>query len=374
MSNSSRHFLVVGGGIGGMSAALSLRQNGARVDLIDIDPHWRVIGAGITITGPTLRAFDRLGVLDDVRGRGYLSDKVKFFKGDGTFMHAMMTPTLEPGLPPAGGIMRPELHDIFSSHVRAQGVDVRLGLSVEALIEDADGVRVTFTDGSDRRYDGVVGADGYHSSIRRMIMPDAPAPHFTGQGCWRMVAQRPDDMTGAEIYFGPGYKVGVNPCSQDQFYLFVTMSMPGNPFIPEGELQDRMRDILAPIGGRIQGIRAGIGPESNVNYRPLEALLLPPPWHVGRTGLVGDAIHATTPHLASGAGLAVEDGLLLGAYLTQAQDPEEGWRAFEQRRWERARLVVENSLTICRWEQEGGHDQDTARLMAESVAQLAQPM
>lgn len=374
MTKDSQHFLIVGGGVGGMSAALSLRQQGAAVDLIDIDPDWRVIGAGITITGPTLRAFDRLGVLDDVRRRGFLSTQVKFFKGDGTFMHAMETPTLEPGLPPAGGIMRPDLHNIFSSHVRAAGVDVRLGLSVEDLDEQADGVDVLFTDGSRRRYAGVIGADGFQSAIRHRILPDTPDPAFSGQGCWRMVAARPDDLTGTEIYFGPGYKVGVNPCSPSQCYLFVTMSMPGNPFIPEAELMDRMRDILAPIGGRIAGMREAISPASNVNYRPLEALLVAPPWHVGRTGMIGDAIHATTPHLASGAGLAVEDGLLLGGYLAKADDVEQGWRAFEERRWPRCRLVVENSLMICRLEQEGGHDDDVARLMGEAVAELARPM
>ena len=374
MKRENRRFLVVGGGVGGMSAALSLRKQGTQVELIDIDPEWRVLGAGITITGPTLRAFHRLGVLQDVANKGFLSEQVKFYSCDGTFLHAMETRALEPGLPPAGGIMRPDLHNIFSSQVRAAGVAVRLGIAVQALEENATGVNVTFSDGSQRRYDGVIGADGFQSALRRLILPDAVEPHFTGQGCWRMIAPRPADLTGAEIYFGPGYKVGINPCSPDYSYLFVTMSMPGNPFIPREELEDRLRDILAPIGGRIPEIRARIGSESNVNYRPLEGLLLPPPWHVGRVGLIGDAIHATTPHLASGAGLAVEDGLLLGEYLAGAEDLNAAWTAFETRRWSRVQLVVENSFLICRWEQEGGHEQDVARLMGESTAQLAQPM
>ncbi|MEH3106451.1 MAG: FAD-dependent monooxygenase [Sphingomonas fennica] len=254
------------------------------------------------------------------------------------------------------------------------GVDVRLGLSVDTLDQDEGGVSVRFSDGSARRYRGVIGADGYHSAIRRMILPGAPQPFQTGQGCWRMIAPRPADLTGAEIYFGPGYKVGVNPCSPTHYYLFVTMAMPGNPFIPEGELEDRMRQILAPLGGRIAEARAGIGPHSNLNYRPLEGLLLPPPWHAGRVGLIGDAIHSTTPHLASGAGLAVEDGLLIGRYLTATEDVDRAWRDFEARRWDRIRLVVENSFLICRIEQEGGREQEIPRIMAESVAALAEPM
>jgi 2-polyprenyl-6-methoxyphenol hydroxylase-like FAD-dependent oxidoreductase len=270
--------------------------------------------------------------------------------------------------------LRPDLHRIFSSYVRSHGVSVRLGVSVEALDDDPAGVAVRFSDGSVGFYAGVIGADGFNSSMRRLILPGAPEPFFTGQGCWRMIAPRPNDLTGAEMYFGPGYKVGVNPCSPDQLYLFVTMSMPGNPFVHQAELQDRMRNILAPIGGRIRGIRDGIGPQSNVNYRPLEALLLSPPWHVGRVGLIGDAIHSTTPHLASGAGLAVEDGVLLGSYLAQANDVERAWQDFEARRWDRVRLVVEGSLRICRLEQEGGHDLEVSHLMAVNSAALSQPM
>lgn len=374
MDKSKRRILVVGGGVGGMSAAISLRQQGVAVDLIDIDPQWKVLGAGITITGPTLRAFKRIGVLDDVAEHGYLSADLKFFATDGTFLHAVQSPEIEAGLPTSGGIMRPDLHNIFSAHVRAHGAHVRLGLTVKTLDQDADGVNVTFTDGTSATYDSVVGADGFQSSLRAMLLPDAPSPHFTGQGCWRLIAPRPADMIGAEIYFGPGYKIGFNPCSPNNFYLFVTMSMPGNPFIPEAEWEDRMRDILSPFGGRVPAIRDAIGPQSNVNYRPLEGLLIPPPWHVGRVGLIGDAIHATTPHLASGAGMSVEDGLLLGTYLAEAEDIEQAWQDFELRRWERVRLATENSFRICAMEQEGGRDQEVARLMGESMMALAAPM
>lgn len=367
--------LVIGGGIGGMSAAIGLRQQGVAVDLIDIDSQWRALGAGLTITGPTLRAFDRLGVLEPVTAEGYLSSEVKFFGGDGTFLHAMPTPVLEPGIPPAGGIMRPALHRIMADRVRALGCDVRLGTSAETL-DDDDGQHVTvgFNDGETRVYDLVVASDGVASHTRSLLFPDAPAPQFTGQGCWRAVLRRPDDVTGAEVYFGPGYKVGINPCSPDAMYLFVTISMPGNPFLAEADLLEGLRDILAPIGGRIAGLREELTADSCVNYRPLDALLLPPPWHIGRIGMTGDAIHATTPHLASGAGMAVEDGYVLSECIAAAADVESAWQAFEARRWERCRLVVENSLLISRIEQEGGANQDIARLMAESVAALAEPM
>ena len=364
--------LIVGGGVGGMAAAISLCRHGVTVDLIDQDPEWRTYGAGITIGGPTLRAFHQLGVLDEVGKFGALSDHLKFFAADGTFLSKMPAPPLLEGVPGTGGVMRPVLHRILSERTVAAGTRVGLGLTLEAFIQDADGVDVRFLDGTTGRYDLVVGADGAHSRLRQDLFPQAPPLSFTGQGCWRMLAPRPADVDSAEIYFGPNsVKVGFNPCSSEQMYLFATIAMPGNPHIPDDALAHGMRKILEPFGGRVAKVREGIGPDSFINYRPLFAMLLPPPWNVGRIGLIGDAAHATTPHLASGAGIAIEDGLVLAEELAKAASVEAGWAAFVARRYERARLVVENSVEIGRLEQEGGRDDDIMTLMAKSTHALA---
>jgi len=371
---TEKTILVIGGGTGGMSAAISLRQNAAAVRLIDIDPNWRALGAGMTITGPTLRAFDRLGVLEGVRSKGYLSDRTRLFSADGTLLTEIVMPAIEEGLPQAGGILRPDLHSIFASRVKELGVDVRLGISVIRMEERPDHVVVEFSNGELAHYDAVVGADGFHSATRAMILPNAPKAQFTGQGCWRLLADRPAHVTGPEIYFGRDLKVGVNPCSPDKMYMFANVKMPGNPYVPEDELLPRMAELLAPMGGTIREVYEGLGEHSAINYRPLEALLVPLPWHVGRIGLIGDAVHATTPHLASGAGLAVEAGYLVGEMLAGAENVEQAWRRFGERRWARSRLVVENSVLIGDLEQQGGNDARIASIMAESQRELAQPM
>lgn len=366
--------IVVGGGLGGMATAIAFRQQGFEVTLIDADPEWKVIGAGITITGPTLRAFQSLGLLDAVRAQGFMSSEVKFFTPAGQLVSTMPTPILEPGIPPAGGILRPTLHKIMSERVIEAGVTVALGVTVEHFADDGDAVSVRLSDGRSARYDVMVGADGIASTTRNRLFPNAPQPEFVGQGCWRVLAKRPPEVSGAEIYFGPGYKVGLNPCAPDWMYVFVTMSMPGNPFVEDDELLPRMQEILSPIGGNIAAVREGLSATSMVNYRPLEALMLDRPWHKGRVGLVGDAVHATTPHLASGAGMAVEDGVVLAEELAAAESVEEGWSKYEDRRWARCKTVIENSLRISRMEQAGGNDAEVARLMSESVAALAEPM
>ena len=99
--------LIVGGGIGGMACAITLGKLGVPVDLIDIDPDWKVYGTGLTITGPTLRAFRDLGLLEAIGEAGYLSRGGRMFLFNGTFLGENIEQPVEPGLPSAGGIMRP---------------------------------------------------------------------------------------------------------------------------------------------------------------------------------------------------------------------------------------------------------------------------
>ena len=134
-----RTALVVGGGIGGMAATIRLRELGVAVDLIDLDPEWRVYGAGITITGPTLRAYRRLGLLDAIKAHGAITNGVRIFRYDGTHIQDLDEPVLEEGLPATGGIMRPVLHRIMQARVRELETPVRLGVTVTSLENRVDG-------------------------------------------------------------------------------------------------------------------------------------------------------------------------------------------------------------------------------------------
>jgi 2-polyprenyl-6-methoxyphenol hydroxylase-like FAD-dependent oxidoreductase len=156
--NGLERILIVGGGIAGMASAIRLREAGVAVDLIDLDPQWRVYGAGITITGPTLRAYKRLGLIEAIKAEGAISNATRIYRYDGLLLRELDEPSLEEGLPATGGIMRPVLHRIMQERVNALGTTVRLGLTVVALVDDDDGVSVTFSDGSIARYDLVLGA------------------------------------------------------------------------------------------------------------------------------------------------------------------------------------------------------------------------
>ena len=125
--------LIAGGSVAGMSCAIQMRKAGIAVDLIEIDPSWRIYGAGITITGPTLRALRTLGVLHEVLAEGASWNGVKVHDKSGTLLESVTFPPLAEDLPATGGVMRPVLHRILSAKVLAAGVNVRLGVRVEEL-------------------------------------------------------------------------------------------------------------------------------------------------------------------------------------------------------------------------------------------------
>lgn len=310
--------LIVGGGIAGMSSAINLARQGVAIDLIDLDPQWRVYGAGITITGPTLRAYRRLGLLEKIKQEGAVTNGTRLFHFTGHPIANLDEPILEEGLPATGGILRPVLHRIMSDEVRASGVSVRLGVTVERLEPDGPRVEVTFSDGARGHYDLVVGADGIHSRVRSLLFPGAQKPRFTGQGSWRIVADRPAQFDKGEFYLGHANMVGITACSPEKVYVFMLETDRERTRVEERDQPAKVRALLADFGGNIALIREKVGADSSIVHRPLETLFLPKPWHRGRIVLIGDAVHATTPHLASGAGIAVEDALVLAEELEKA--------------------------------------------------------
>jgi 2-polyprenyl-6-methoxyphenol hydroxylase-like FAD-dependent oxidoreductase len=368
--------LVVGGGFSGMSAAIELRKRGIAVDLVEIDPHWRNYGAGISIGGPTLRAFGTLGILEQFLVEGYACDGLDIFSPDGVLLTQVPTPRIAGDeVPGSGAVMRPVLANILADSTRASGTDVRLGCTVTKLEQDADGVTVDFSDGSRRRYDLLIGADGLYSSLRTRLLPEAPQPRYSGQGVWRAVLPRPASITRTMLWVGDHLKVGLNPVSQDEMYMFVNEDRPVNDFVAPEQFLVRLKALLEPFSApEVCNAKAMLDEQSLVIFRPLEGLLVEQPWYRGRVVLIGDAVHATTPHLASGACIGIEDAIVLAEELEKASSLSAALECFQQRRWERCRLVVENSMRLGEIEINGGDKAEHMRIMHASFAALAQPI
>jgi 2-polyprenyl-6-methoxyphenol hydroxylase-like FAD-dependent oxidoreductase len=372
---STRRALIVGGGIGGMSAAIALQRRGVQIDLIDLDPKWRVYGAGITITGPTLRAFKVLGVLDEILAHGFAGNGIRVCAVDGSLIEELPTPQpADSDVPGSGGIMRPTLHRILSERVLADGIPVRLGITVDALSSSAHGVAVQFSDGTRDEYDLVVGADGLYSRVRGLLFPNAPKPAYTGQSCWRLAMPRPPQIDRRHYFLGGPVKVGLNPVSRNEMYMFLLQQRSGTEWDASAQLWLELRQLLEGFGGILRDVRESLSAESRIIMRPLEAFFMPAPWQSGRVLLIGDAVHPTTPQLASGAGMAVEDALVLAEELTPERSVEQAFAAFMRRRYERCTLVVNNSLEIGRREQRGAPIAEQTELVQQTLQALAGPM
>jgi len=357
-----------------MCTAILLRKLGAHVDLVELDPEWRVYGAGITLSGPTLRAFERVGVIDAIMAQGWCADGLDILDLEGRAISSMPTPRVgRVDVPGGGGILRPVLASILRERTLATGVSVRCGTTFADIEFAGLGASVSFSDGRRDHYDLVVGADGINSKLRQRIFPRAPTPAYTGQVSWRAVVAKPPGFARAAMMMGPGIKAGINPVSSREMYLFVTESSEVPTHLEDAELAPRLREILQPFGGPVGKIRDELNESSRIVYRPFYALLVPPPWYQNAVVLMGDAVHATTPHLASGAGIGVEDAVVLVDEISKTDSLESALKSFMMRRYERCKAVVENSLMLGQLEHERNIPAH-AQLMRDSMHMLLSPI
>lgn len=365
--------LIIGGGIGGLTSAIALRQRGFSITVIERDPDWSVYGVGIIQQGNVLRAAETLGILSGYAAAGVGFDAVAVYAPNGTMVARVPSPRLLPDYPANLGVGRRQLQKVLADSARNAGTAIRLGLTVSAIEDDGAAVQVTFSDGSTGRYDLVIGADGVYSQTRAMILPEAEQPQFTGQAVWRYNLPRPADLDALNVYNGPT-GVGLVPISDDLMYIYVTTPEPGNPRYPRDGLAAAMRSKMAGCAPAIQALAEQITDDDGVVYRPLEGMLVEGPWHSGRVVLLGDAVHATTPHLGQGAGMAIEDSIVLAEELARQETVPEAFAAYRERRFERCAYIVRSSLAICMGQLGKGPPVDNAQATADMFALTAQPI
>jgi 2-polyprenyl-6-methoxyphenol hydroxylase-like FAD-dependent oxidoreductase len=156
--------------------------------------------------------------------------------------------------------------------------------------------------------------------------------------------------------------------------MYVTTPEPDNPRYETAGIAAAMRAKLANCSPAIRALADQITDDHGVVYRPLEAMIVTGAWHKGRVVLLGDAVHATTPHLGQGAGMAIEDSIVLAEEIARADDPEQAFTAFRARRFDRCRFIVEKSLAICHGQIGKGPPVDNAMATQEMFAVVSQPI
>lgn len=363
--------LIIGGGIGGLCSAIAFGQRGHRVTVIERDPEWSVYGVGITQQANVVRAVAELGIRDDYLAAGFGFDAVEIYAPDGTKLARVPSPRLAEGYPPNLGMGRPALHDLLARRTRDVGAEVRLGVTAQSINDTGAKVEVTFSNGTAGIFDFVVGADGVYSQTRAVILPAAEVPEFTGQGVWRYNFPRDPDVDCLRTFNGPT-GIGLVPMNPDIMYMFVTTPEHGNPRYPHDELAAAMRAKLAGAPPYITTLAGQITDNDGVVYRPLEGMMVRGPWHKGRVVLLGDAVHATTPHLGQGGGMAIEDAIVLAEEVEAQPTLEQAFEAYRERRFDRCDYIVSTSLAICMGQIGKGPPLDMAKVTREMFEVTAQ--
>jgi 2-polyprenyl-6-methoxyphenol hydroxylase-like FAD-dependent oxidoreductase len=337
--------LIVGAGIGGLTAAIALRRAGIDVEVFERAPQLLDVGAGISLWPNAVKALDKLGVGTAVRAAGVAS----YVGGIHTWRGALLAPADADEVAREFGAPMVILHraDLLATLHRAAGPEnVRLGIMATGFREDADGVSLELAGGATARGAALIGADGIRSLVRGQLFP-AVGPRFAGQKAWRGVVRfvAPADAGFWGETWGAGARFGLLPMVNDCVYWYATRNaVEHEPETPEGrtaELLGLFGSWHAPIGELITATDEGAILRNDLyDLPPMRT------WTRGRITLLGDAAHATTPNLGQGGCQAIEDGVVLARALSQATVVQAALQAYEAQRIARANRIIELSRRV----------------------------
>jgi 2-polyprenyl-6-methoxyphenol hydroxylase-like FAD-dependent oxidoreductase len=367
--------LIVGAGIGGLSAYTALAQAGIEADVIERADGADVYGVGICQPANSLRVLKRLGVLEEILDTGWAFDNWLFFDHKENLV--VEVPSLlgrgEDGVPAEVGLMRPELHRVLIEAAEREGARVRYGTTVGDLEQEGERVAVRFSDGSSEDYDLVIAFDGIKSQMRRRLFGDGHEPLYTGAAVWRVGAPRLPEVTCGGLYQSPTRKAGRTPLGEDKMYMLLVTEEPAGVRYAKDEMVELLRERMEEFGGTIGEIRDGLTADSEVVYSPLSEVMLPTPWHQRRVVLGGDAAHACVPHLNQGAAMAIEDAATLADELVAGETVEAALAAYSARRYPRVQFAQKASPEVLDAERQinPGNFEQSLEAMAAHLPQAA---
>jgi 2-polyprenyl-6-methoxyphenol hydroxylase-like FAD-dependent oxidoreductase len=340
----SRTALIVGAGIGGLSAAIALRQAGWRVRVFERASSPRELGFGVALAPNAVQALYALGVADAVLSRGFPPRRGDLRRIDGTVLKRLEMP---PGA--LGGpftvALRPALHGALLDAVGADAI--ALGQHVTGFATSPRGVIVHRANAPDVEGDLLVGADGIGSVIRRALHPAEAPPRPSGliaaRGAVHGAVSHLNGLS-AVYYMGPGVEAAIVRASETGIYWFLSLA---RELVPTGiaapaaivaHMAPRFDDTFRVIAGATDDLRV----DTLVDRDPL------PFWGRGPVTLVGDAAHPVLPHTGQGAAQAMVDAVVLGRLLRSDAALELALRAYENERRPRTAALLARGRRVAR--------------------------
>lgn len=335
-----RRVLVVGGGVGGLTAATTFARRGIEVVLIEKRPTFDVPGVGLGQPANALRIYDALGVLPEILESGFIYDHMYIYgpQRDLIVEHKFLLG--DDRIPAVCALSRRRLHDILLTAAKASGVEIRLGVNVDEIQDRGDAVSVIYSDGRPDSFDLLAGFDGIRSTTRRHLVGTAFVPRPSGYGAWRLQVPRPEYVKGMEFLQGIDGKTGAMPLSDNAMYLFHICAEDQGAVFDRQSYPELLRQRLQQYGSYVAEASATMNENSDIVYSPIEPMLVPWPWFRGRVVIGGDAAHAFPPHLTQGAAMAAEDAfVLVNEVLEPRQSVESALMSYSQKRYARCAFV-----------------------------------
>jgi FAD-dependent urate hydroxylase len=231
---------------------------------------------------------------------------------------------------------RAELHELLLE--TAGDVPIRTGLAVERLAQRDGGVSVEFSDGTSGEYDLVVGADGIHSAVRRLTFAPTAVPRPVGQIGWRFLAPRPPEVTTWSVMLGRGTAFLTLPLAGDRMYCYCDVVSPRDHDTSERGPAERLGELFAEFAEPAATLLDALDAGADIHVSKIEEVALER-WAHQRVVLIGDGAHATSPNMAQGVAMALEDALVLSHCLRDIRAIPDALAAFEARRGPRTDWV-----------------------------------
>jgi 2-polyprenyl-6-methoxyphenol hydroxylase-like FAD-dependent oxidoreductase len=329
--NRPLRVLVVGGGVGGLSAAIAVRRQGHQVVVLERAPRLDPLGAGITLFANAMSALGRLGVAEAVAEAGALATHSAILTADGRELTTLPSDLLE-------GAVALHRGDLQAALLEAAG-EVRFGTEVTSVDQTGDEVLARAADGSEERGDLLVGADGLWSPVRAKVAPAQPL--YGGYTAWRGVSPVTIEPGRLSESWGVGERFGLVDIGS-RTYWFSTANTPegeaDNPRERKADLMRRFAHWHSPIHAVLEAT-----PDRAILRNDVYFLNPLPRWSEGRIVLLGDAAHATTPGVGQGAAQAIEDAVVLAGEIADGDALLAALARYESIRRPRAELALKRS-------------------------------
>ena len=325
MARNNLKILIAGGGIGGITALLALRQRGIEAELFEQAEAFRQVGAGLQVSNNATRVLRTLG-LGDALARVTYYPEGRDYRAWDTADRLYYTPLGERAEARFGApyytAHRADLLDVLLGGLGREGF--RLGSRIERFEQDADRVTVTLADGSTATGDILIGADGIHSTVRGQMF-GKELPRYTGNVAWRglVPAERVAHLDVADVtgvWMGPNRSIVQYYVAAGRTFNWIGISRSEQPAREFWLAEGRVEDALAEYSGWHDTIRTIIKETPKLLRQALYDREPLPDWQIGRVVLLGDAAHPMMPFYAQGAAQSIEDAYVLAGCLAASQD------------------------------------------------------